>query len=203
MSDSDKVSPNCPQCGELLVFPRGDDAYCEDCGWPDEDFDDVEVVKKYIDGAVIGLPYKCEECNADMHMFGDEEDVGKHKNYYCPECGFIPRDKEYMPDMRYYCIKTAKQQVKLFGWFLYYTGAMQLYLDCQVWKARFRIWHPFTWLYLFANIPFVLWFGMQATVPELMGQLRIDKKYKPWTYWKARKHELRERKVRKKSAEQS
>jgi hypothetical protein len=29
---------NCPQCGELLVHPRGDTAYCEDCGWPDEDF---------------------------------------------------------------------------------------------------------------------------------------------------------------------
>jgi len=30
----------CPQCGELLVFPKGDEPYCEDCGWPDEDFDE-------------------------------------------------------------------------------------------------------------------------------------------------------------------
>ena len=30
----------CPICNEPLVFPRGDYAYCEDCGWPDEDFDD-------------------------------------------------------------------------------------------------------------------------------------------------------------------
>lgn len=29
----------CPQCGELLVYPSGDSPYCEDCGWPDEDFD--------------------------------------------------------------------------------------------------------------------------------------------------------------------
>ncbi|MFA5027559.1 MAG: hypothetical protein WC713_06745 [Candidatus Methylomirabilota bacterium] len=28
----------CPQCGELLVFPRNDTPYCEDCGWPDEDY---------------------------------------------------------------------------------------------------------------------------------------------------------------------
>ena len=30
----------CPQCGELLVYPRGGKPYCEDCGWPDEDFDE-------------------------------------------------------------------------------------------------------------------------------------------------------------------
>lgn len=29
----------CPICSEMLVFPRGGLAYCEDCGWPDEDFD--------------------------------------------------------------------------------------------------------------------------------------------------------------------
>lgn len=29
---------NCPACKELLVFPRESYAYCEDCGWPDEDF---------------------------------------------------------------------------------------------------------------------------------------------------------------------
>jgi hypothetical protein len=28
----------CPVCDSLLVFPRGDTPYCEDCGWPDEDF---------------------------------------------------------------------------------------------------------------------------------------------------------------------
>ena len=37
MSEEDGI---CPQCGELLVYPRGDTPYCEDCGWPDEDFDD-------------------------------------------------------------------------------------------------------------------------------------------------------------------
>lgn len=30
---------NCPNCGESLVFPRDSYAYCEECGWPDEDFD--------------------------------------------------------------------------------------------------------------------------------------------------------------------
>lgn len=29
---------NCPTCNELLVFPRESYAYCEECGWPDEDF---------------------------------------------------------------------------------------------------------------------------------------------------------------------
>jgi len=28
----------CPVCKSLLVYPRGDEPYCEDCGWPDEDF---------------------------------------------------------------------------------------------------------------------------------------------------------------------
>lgn len=29
---------NCPICNELLVFPREGYCYCEECGWPDEDF---------------------------------------------------------------------------------------------------------------------------------------------------------------------
>lgn len=29
----------CPICNERLIYPRDDYAYCEDCGWPDEDFD--------------------------------------------------------------------------------------------------------------------------------------------------------------------
>lgn len=35
---------NCPVCGEILIFVNiGNgivDIYCEECGWPDEDFDD-------------------------------------------------------------------------------------------------------------------------------------------------------------------
>lgn len=38
----------CPQCGEMLVFPRGGIAYCEDCGWPDEDYNDHD--KENADG---------------------------------------------------------------------------------------------------------------------------------------------------------
>jgi uncharacterized OB-fold protein len=34
----------CPQCGELLVFPKGEEPYCEDCGWPDEDYDDEDYM---------------------------------------------------------------------------------------------------------------------------------------------------------------
>jgi len=35
---------NCPQCESEtgLKQPRNDDLYCEDCGWPDEVFEDVE-----------------------------------------------------------------------------------------------------------------------------------------------------------------
>ena len=36
-------STGCPQCGEKhLVYPRGLPAYCEECGWPDENFDEHE-----------------------------------------------------------------------------------------------------------------------------------------------------------------
>lgn len=30
----------CPQCGSTtgVKYPRGLNAYCEDCGWPDSDF---------------------------------------------------------------------------------------------------------------------------------------------------------------------
>ena len=27
----------CPQCNELLIFPRNSECYCEECGYPDED----------------------------------------------------------------------------------------------------------------------------------------------------------------------
>ena len=30
----------CPRCKSLLVFPRGDTSYCEECGYPDKDFND-------------------------------------------------------------------------------------------------------------------------------------------------------------------
>jgi hypothetical protein len=28
----------CPQCESSIIYPRGDTPYCEDCGWPDDDF---------------------------------------------------------------------------------------------------------------------------------------------------------------------
>ena len=33
---------NCPQCGSStgVKYPRGLEPYCEDCGWPDSDFDE-------------------------------------------------------------------------------------------------------------------------------------------------------------------
>lgn len=42
----------CPRCGDLIIYPRGDTPYCEECGWPDEVFDKPELVhiqvrKKY------------------------------------------------------------------------------------------------------------------------------------------------------------
>lgn len=40
-SPGEKQSPAvCPQCKSVtgLKFPRNDNFYCEDCGWPDEDF---------------------------------------------------------------------------------------------------------------------------------------------------------------------
>lgn len=30
------IDAKCPACGELLVYPRGDSPYCEECLWPDE-----------------------------------------------------------------------------------------------------------------------------------------------------------------------
>ena len=40
----------CPQCGNLLVSPRGSDKYCENCGFPEEnrcEFSLIEV-KAYL-----------------------------------------------------------------------------------------------------------------------------------------------------------
>jgi hypothetical protein len=35
---------SCPQCSSDtgVKYPRNDIAYCEDCGWPDEDFDEAQ-----------------------------------------------------------------------------------------------------------------------------------------------------------------
>lgn len=37
------VKTNCPQCHSVsgIKMPRGLPIYCEDCGWPDEDFIDL------------------------------------------------------------------------------------------------------------------------------------------------------------------
>jgi ribosomal protein S27AE len=34
--------PKCPRCNELLVHPRDSKSYCEECGWPYEDFDETD-----------------------------------------------------------------------------------------------------------------------------------------------------------------
>lgn len=34
----------CPRCKELLTFPRGDTPYCEECGYPEEDFGKPEII---------------------------------------------------------------------------------------------------------------------------------------------------------------
>jgi hypothetical protein len=39
-------APRCPRCKELLVHPRGLPSYCEECGWPDEDFDELYPSKE-------------------------------------------------------------------------------------------------------------------------------------------------------------
>lgn len=31
-----KKENECPRCSEPLVFPRGLEAYCEECGYPEE-----------------------------------------------------------------------------------------------------------------------------------------------------------------------
>lgn len=33
-----KHKNKCPVCKASLVFPRGHKSYCEECGYPDEDF---------------------------------------------------------------------------------------------------------------------------------------------------------------------
>ena len=37
-----KKLKSCPQCGSDtgIKIPRSDDPYCEDCGYPDEDFEE-------------------------------------------------------------------------------------------------------------------------------------------------------------------
>ena len=37
------IDESCPICKELLVFPRDSYAYCEDCGYPDEDLANEEL----------------------------------------------------------------------------------------------------------------------------------------------------------------
>jgi hypothetical protein len=40
----------------------------------------------------------------------------------------------------------AKKDVSKIGWFLYYIGVIDIYLDYQVWTCRFRKSHPLSWL---------------------------------------------------------
>ena len=39
--DAWKAGDPCPQCKDELgvVYPREDTPYCENCGWPESDFD--------------------------------------------------------------------------------------------------------------------------------------------------------------------
>lgn len=42
-AEKSAVLKRCPQCSEMLVFPRGATSYCEECGWPDEFLDEVRL----------------------------------------------------------------------------------------------------------------------------------------------------------------
>lgn len=49
----DERDGKCPQCGSDLVYPRGHECYCEECGWPDEDYADSGDVDESKDSESI------------------------------------------------------------------------------------------------------------------------------------------------------
>lgn len=54
----------CPICNALLIFPRGSYGYCEECGYPDEDFSEVYYYPKAgerLDGYQPGLEFYNEK----------------------------------------------------------------------------------------------------------------------------------------------
>ena len=56
----------CPQCGSKEVkYPRNDSAYCEDCGWPDEDFADQPKKDDACEGRKRELAEFAEYCIRD------------------------------------------------------------------------------------------------------------------------------------------
>ena len=54
---------------------------------------------------------------------------------------------------------------------LYYLGASNYYLDYQVWKAHYRLWHPVTLLLL---VVFIVLFGF-CGIADFMEDFRIPK----------------------------
>jgi len=65
----------CPQCGELLVFPREEAPYCEDCGWPDEDFgEEATPMNNPLERQMI----PCVNCSGTGHGWNKKP---------CPSCG--------------------------------------------------------------------------------------------------------------------
>jgi len=43
--------------------------------------------------------------------------------------------------------------VPWYGWVLYYTGCLDIFLDYQVWSPYLRLWHPVSWLIMDFSIP--------------------------------------------------
>jgi hypothetical protein len=68
--------------------------------------------------------------------------------------------------------KVWRSQTTKIARVLYYTGAANYYLDYQVWKAHYRLWHPVTLLLLFV---FIILFGV-CGIADFVEDFRVQKK---------------------------
>lgn len=94
-------------------------------------------------------------------------------------------DESMKVDKQYYTRKYARSKLRLLGKLCFYSGAASFYLDYQVWKTHFRLWHPLTWI--MAGI-LILYHGI-ANVSDWKYELRVDKskRNKQCSYWSAPK----------------
>ena len=63
----EEKASKCPQCGAAKIYPRGNEPYCEECGWPDED------------------RTRCDVCSAELTQCGPKDTDGE-PTWDCKVC---------------------------------------------------------------------------------------------------------------------
>ena len=84
-----------------------------------------------------------------------------------------------------YTRKYARKRASKIGLILMYLRIIDPYLDYQVWKEKYNLWNPLTWLFLIIYIPIIILLCGIINLPEFLPKNKFQFKRHKYSYWNA------------------